>query len=71
MITPPGFHLRGVNKDIMLPIVFPVIIYVFVPKIAKKILDPLHFAITHYGNYINMVILFGFAFYLLYKSFAL
>lgn len=52
----------------MLPIVFPVIIYAFLPKTAKKILSPIHFAITHYGNYINMVILFGFGFYLLYKS---
>jgi len=52
----------------MLPIVFPVVIYAALPKIAKKILNPIHFAITNYGNYINMVILFGFGFYLLYKA---
>lgn len=52
----------------MLPIVFPVVITAFLPKIAKKILNPIHFAITNYGNYINMAILFGFGFYLLYKA---
>ncbi len=40
----------------MLPIALPVVIYGFWPKIAKKILNPIHFAITNYGNYINMVI---------------
>jgi threonine/homoserine/homoserine lactone efflux protein len=55
----------------MLPIVLPVVIYGFWPKMAKKILDPIHFAITNYGNYINMVILFGFGFYLLYKAFSI
>lgn len=55
----------------VLPIVFPVVIYAYFPKMAKKILDPLHFAITNYGKYINIVILFGFGFYLLYKSLAI
>jgi len=55
----------------MLPIVFPVIIYAFLPKLAKKILNPIHSAITTYGNYINIVILFSFAFYFLYKSIGL
>ena len=53
----------------MLPIVFPVIIYAFFPNLSKKILDPLHFAITHYGKYINIIILFSFALYFFYKLF--
>lgn len=55
----------------ILPIALPVVIYAFWPKMAKKILDPIHFAITNYGKYINIVILFGFGFYLLYKSLSL
>jgi len=52
----------------ILPIALPVIIYAFWPNAAKKILDPLHFAVANYGKYINIIILFGFGFYLIYKS---
>lgn len=51
-----------------LPILLPLTIFLAVPKLAQKILNPIDAFLGKYGRYIVAVIFLGFAIYLFYKG---
>lgn len=51
-----------------LPIILPLVLYLIMPKLAQKILDPLNAFLTKYGRYIVALIFIVFAVYLLIKG---
>lgn len=51
-----------------LPILLPLILYLLVPRLAKKILDPLNIFLVKYGRFIVAIIFLGFGVYLGYKG---
>lgn len=51
-----------------LPIILPLVLYLFMPRIARRILDPLNVFLTKYGRFIVGAIFLGFGIYLAYKG---
>lgn len=51
-----------------LPIIFPFLLYIIMPKTAQKILNPLNIFLNKYGRLIVGTIFIGFAIYLFYKG---
>jgi threonine/homoserine/homoserine lactone efflux protein len=51
-----------------LPIILPLVLYLIMPKLAQKVLDPLNTFLTKYGQYIVAIIFIAFAVYLLIKG---
>lgn len=50
------------------PVLIPLIIYLLMPKLADKILEPVNKFLTKYGRYIIGIIFIGFAIYLIIQG---